>query len=105
MRSAIKSDQLAGNLGLAGLGKKRCVQRPVNHAASVLFTVEADAGVGHIIGDNQVKVLVFELSGSVVEQVLGLCSKADTERTIRTGCNGRQNIWITDHLQQQAVTV
>ena len=42
----------ASNLALAGLGENRGVQLTVDDAAGVLFTVEADARVGDIIGNS-----------------------------------------------------
>nr|BFE93010.1 hypothetical protein GCM10020185_35460 [Pseudomonas brassicacearum subsp. brassicacearum] len=63
------------------------------------FAVEADARVGHVVGDDQVEVLVLELACGVIEQVFGLGGKADTERAVGAGGDTGQDVRVAHHLQ------
>ena len=75
----------------------------VDHADSVVFAVEADAGVGHVIGDDQIEIFVAQLARGVLQQILGFCGETDAERAVRAAGQRGENVRVAHHLQQQAV--
>ncbi|CEI75692.1 Uncharacterized protein PAE221_01272 [Pseudomonas aeruginosa] len=79
------------------------MQVAVDHRDRVLVAVEADRGVGHVVGDDQVEVLVLQLACSIVQQVFGFCGEAHAEGTILALCEGGENVGIAHQLQEQAL--
>src|SRR3546814_19771415 len=63
--------QRAGDMSLAGLAETGFVLLAVDHADSVVFAVEADAGVGQVIGDDTFEILVATLARGVLQKILG----------------------------------
>ena len=49
-------------------------------------------------------MLVLELARGVIDQVFGLGGEADAEGAVGASGEGRQDIGIAHHLQQQTVT-
>src|SRR3546814_20206138 len=73
--------QRAGDMSLAGMAETGFMLLAVDHADGVVFAVEADAGVGHVIGDDHIEILVAQLARGVLQQILGLCGDTAAARS------------------------